>query len=150
MEAIGRPDWATPALAFRWVRNPEDRSDLVALSGMKDLKPEVIDLPDLSTRMEGVRAGMSGVHDYDVQSAFIETEAHPGPTVLFIGDSYSRDFMAPYFAPHVGRFAWMHQQWCGFDWRVFDVVRPDYVVVMPVDRAARCRHGQRPLNMPAI
>ncbi len=147
VRAIGRPDWVTPASTLPWRRGREDNSDLVALSGMKDVKRDLIDLPDLSARRTGVRRMVSGIHDYDVQSAFTETEANPGPTVLFIGDSYSREFMAPYFAPHVGRFVWMHQQWCGFDWRIFDIVKPDDVIVMPVDRAARCRRGQRPLHM---
>jgi hypothetical protein len=55
--------------------------------------------------------------------------------------------MPPYFASAVGRFAWIHQQWCGFDWRVFDVVKPDYVIVMPADRWAACSKGRRPHNM---
>lgn len=147
--ALKRPDWALAPNRLTWRRTPEMTADLARMSGVGRARVEMMDSPDLDaqTAMLNLKL-MNGVVDRSARAGFIDETGHAGPTVLFIGDSYSADFMPPYFAAHVGRFAWIHQQWCGFDWKVFDVVKPDYVIVMPVDRAASCKKGGRPLNMP--
>jgi len=57
--------------------------------------------------------------------------------------------MAPLFLDHVGRYAWVHHDECAFDWAVIDKVKPDIVLIAPVEREARCRGG-RPLHLPAL
>ncbi len=147
--ALKRPDWRLDQRQLSWRRTVEDNSDLLHLSGVASPQREMMDRPDLTATSASLTRGLlNGIADYPGRAGFIDTTGHAGPTVLFIGDSYSADFMPPYFAAHVGRFAWIHQQWCRFDWRVFDVVRPDYVVLMPVDRWASCEKRGRPLHMP--
>ncbi|MHB8284981.1 MAG: alginate O-acetyltransferase AlgX-related protein [Caulobacteraceae bacterium] len=148
-DGLKRPNWRIPLDQLVWRRVREDDHDLARMGGASSLTPDLMDTPDLASRTDKLTLKlMNGVSDYGARLGFIDETGHPGPTVLFIGDSYSADFMPPYFANAVGRFAWIHQQWCGFDWRIFDVVKPDYVIVMPVDRAASCSKGQRPRNMP--
>jgi hypothetical protein len=91
---------------------------------------------------------IDGLDNGPGRSNAVSSTGHPGPTVLIIGDSYSQDFMPPYFAAHVGHIAWIYHRACGFDWTVFDRVKPDYVIVMPADRSAACKPGGRPLHMP--
>jgi hypothetical protein len=149
--ALKRPDWRLAFDRLAWRRAPEQTQDLARMSGAAHLQPAMMDTPDLASRNDRLTLKlMTGVNDYGARSGFIDETGHAGPTVLFIGDSYSADFMAPYFAESVGRFAWIHQQWCGFDWRVFDAVKPDYVILMPVDRAASCAKGRRPRNLPPL
>jgi hypothetical protein len=146
--ALGRPDWRIPHDRLAWLRTPEQSQDLARLAGVTDLGDEMMDAPALAKRTESLNAKpIDGIEDHGPRAGFIDETGRPGPTVLFIGDSYSADFMPPYFANSVGRFAWIHQQWCGFDWRVFDAVKPDLVIVMPVDRWASCNKGNRPDNM---
>lgn len=148
ISALKRRDWRLSPASLTWRREPEQDHDLARLAGVARLPMEMIDTPDLAAQTDGLTAKlMAGVDDYGARPGFIDETGHPGPTVLVIGDSYSAEFMAPYFSHAVGRFAWIHQNWCGFDWRVFDAVKPDYVVVMPVDRAASCKRGQRPHNL---
>jgi hypothetical protein len=146
--ALKHPDWRIPLGQLVWRQGHEQTQDLARLAGTINLPVKPMDTPDLTSRTDSLTVQlMNGVSDYGARSGFIDETGHPGPTVLFIGDSYSADFMPPYFASAVGRFAWIHQQWCGFDWRVFDVVKPDYVIVMPADRWAACSKGRRPHNM---
>ena len=149
VQKLGKPDWTLAPDRLAWRQGPEDRSDLASMSGVTGLRPLAMTVPDLSTLgTYAQREPIRGVTE-DVQHlGFIDKTGRAGPTVLIVGDSYSADFLPPFFAAHVGRFAWTHQEWCRFDWNVFDAVRPDYVILMPADRWAACRKGARPLHMP--
>jgi len=37
-----------------------------------------------------------------------------GPTVVVIGDSFTREFWNDYFSLHVGKYVWIHHEECGF------------------------------------
>ncbi|MHB8285366.1 MAG: alginate O-acetyltransferase AlgX-related protein [Caulobacteraceae bacterium] len=147
--ALKRPEWRVDVHQLVWRRTHEQNQDLARLSGAGNLPVEPMETPDLTARTDSLHEGlMNGVSDYGARASFIDETGHPGLTVLVIGDSFSADFMAPDFAAAVGRFAWIHQQGCGFDWRVFDAVKPDYVILMPTDRFASCSKGRRPHNWP--
>jgi hypothetical protein len=51
-----------------------------------------------------------------------------GPTVMVIGDSFTRGFWQDYFAAHAGRYLWMHHELCGFQRSVIDEHAPELVV----------------------
>ena len=148
-EAANRPDWRIPPDQLVWRRAPEQNQDLALLAGTIHLPAKMMDAPDLTARTASLDPRpINGVDDHGARPSFIDDSGHPGPTVLIIGDSYTSDFLPPYFARSAGRLAWVHQQGCGFDGRVFDLIKPDYVILMPVDRAASCKRGQRPRNLP--
>ena len=77
---------------------------------------------------------------------FIETFDKPGPKILILGDSLTLDFFPPLLLQHVGSAIWVHHEYCGFDWRVIDELRPDEVWWMPGERIFLCQHW--PIGFP--
>jgi alginate O-acetyltransferase complex protein AlgJ len=77
---------------------------------------------------------------------FIETFDRPGPKILIFGDSLTLDFFPPLLLQHVGSVIWVHHEYCGFDWRVIDKIRPDEVWYMPGERVFLCQHS--PVGLP--
>jgi hypothetical protein len=149
VQGLGRPDWIKPPDSLHWREAPETMADLQRMSGASDLPTKSMLAPDLTAQRQSLSESIiDGLDESLAHSNAIATTGHPGPTVLIIGDSYTQDFMPPYFASHVGKIAWLHHQWCGFDWNVFDRVKPDYVIFMPADRFASCARGVRPFHMP--
>ena len=72
-----------------------------------------------------------------------------GPTVLIIGNSFTHDLLAPMLGQHVGRVVWVHNLFCGFDWKWVEAFKPDEVWWMPTERQMLCRPGVRPLGLPS-
>ena len=77
---------------------------------------------------------------------FIQTFDKPGPKILIFGDSLTLDFFPPMLLQHVGSVIWVHHEYCGFDWRVIDEIRPDEVWWMPGERIFLCQHS--PIGFP--
>jgi alginate O-acetyltransferase complex protein AlgJ len=61
-----------------------------------------------------------------------------GPTVLVIGDSFTRGFWQDYFAMHAGRYVWMHHEQCGFALSVVETYAPEVVILAPTERQMFC------------
>jgi hypothetical protein len=68
---------------------------------------------------------------------FVETGRN-GPTVLVIGDSFTRGFWQDYFGLHAGKYIWMHHELCGFAASVVERYAPDIVILAPVERQMFC------------
>jgi alginate O-acetyltransferase complex protein AlgJ len=68
---------------------------------------------------------------------FVET-GRAGPTVLVIGDSFTRGFWQDYFGLHAGKYIWMHHELCGFAVSVVEREAPDIVVLAPAERQMFC------------
>jgi alginate O-acetyltransferase complex protein AlgJ len=138
--ALGRPDWILPPARLTWRRWIDGNSDLMRMSGRGDVSPDAVLDPVMGPY--AVRplstAPIPNIQDQATLASFVSVNGRPGPAVLVIGDSYSAYFMPRYFLPFVSRFGWIHQRGCGFDRRVFDRIKPDYVLLMPVDREASC------------
>jgi hypothetical protein len=77
---------------------------------------------------------------------FIETFDKPGQKILILGDSLTLDFFPPMLLQHVGSVIWVHHEYCGFDWRLIDEIRPDEVWWMPGERIFLCQHW--PIGFP--
>ena len=75
----------------------------------------------------------SGVTDEDA----IET-SRGGPTVVVIGDSFTRGFWNDYFSLHAGKYVWIHHEECGFFVSVVETYHPDIVILAPVERQMFC------------
>ena len=144
LETIGRPDWRFPIDPSAWY----DRTFVGDLPAMAGLEPRE-DRAPVERRFEGPalpRVTLQGLH-FATDAPFVIEGRSRGPTVLVIGDSFTKDPMPPFFIDHVGRYAWAHHDECAFDWAIFDRVKPDIVLFAPVERDARCRGG-RPLHLP--
>jgi alginate O-acetyltransferase complex protein AlgJ len=65
-----------------------------------------------------------------------------GPTVVVIGDSFTREFWNDYFSLHAGKYVWIHHEECGFFISVVEAYHPDVVILAPVERQMFCSgHG---------
>ena len=65
-----------------------------------------------------------------------------GPTVVVIGDSFTREFWNDYFSLHAGKYVWIHHEECGFFISVVEAYHPDIVILAPVERQMFCSgHG---------
>jgi hypothetical protein len=136
--AFGQP-WTIDPARLGWrLAKPFD-SDLVRLAGAVDLPqelaPEPPEGPDLAPESGRLPDIPHGVYP----PPFIVQGGRPGPTVLIIGDSYAADFVEQYFRRSGVTLAWIHQADCGFDRRIFDRAKPDFVVLMPAARLESCR-----------
>jgi alginate O-acetyltransferase complex protein AlgJ len=80
----------------------------------------------------------------------ITPEVRRGPTVLVLGDSFTRGHLAPMIAANGGRAIWLHHQGCEFDWQWIEKFQPDQVWYMPTERYFLCAPGRRPKGMPGL
>lgn len=146
VEAMGHADWRIAPESLTWATHSLDNGDLPRLAGRVAAK-EMVEIHALtSVPPEARKTLIEGVRFAAAQPFVIET-GHAGPTILIIGDSFTADPFPPYFAEFAGKVAWVHQDLCAFDWGVIDKVRPDQVLIVPVEREAIC-HGARPIGFP--
>lgn len=137
VEALERADWRIAPETLHWSTVELENGDLPRLAG-RSPEQEQVEIHDRTALPPGVaRRPLEGLRFNDAKPYIVET-GKPGPTVLIIGDSYTEDPFAPYFAPFVGRLAWAHEDGCEFDWRIVDRVKPDVVLLLPVARNAVC------------
>ncbi|MBV9567661.1 MAG: hypothetical protein JO172_05945 [Hyphomicrobiales bacterium] len=142
--AMGRPDFAIPLAGVGWTQATVLDGDLPRLAGQAPI-PEVVRNPDILQLPEGAsRTNLSG-YQAKLEPLSISSRT-PGPTVLIIGDSFTAFYFPPYFARVAGRVVWMHQEDCRFDWNIVSSVKPEFVLLMPTERFARCPGGGRPVN----
>jgi alginate O-acetyltransferase complex protein AlgJ len=135
VEADSHPDWRMdPSSALApIVRKGGDMAKILGLSDKISEDTEKLTLP------YGRRIPLP---DND----FIETFDKPGQKILILGDSLTLDFFPPMLLQHVGSVIWVHHEYCGFDWRVIDELRPDEVWWMPGERIFLCQH--QPIGFP--
>lgn len=136
--ALGQP-WTIDPKSMNWRPGRAVDSDLVRLGGdfglPPELSPEPPGGPDVAP--ETGRFRDLGVSPYPPPFAQPGRAAHP--LVLVIGDSYAADFFGQYFRRAGVSWAWSHQADCRFDHRIFERVRPDFVVLAPASRLESCR-----------
>lgn len=142
VSALGRPDWTILPNEAIWRSEPAPEDDLARMAGIAERATEAVDAPHLFAfkSAPGEPQPIPGLKDNPEQPAYV-VGAGAGPTVLVIGDSYTRHFMPPYFAPFVGRLAWIHHRQCGVDLAVLDKVNPDYVILATAERYAVCENA---------
>ncbi|CAN5776381.1 hypothetical protein BH11PSE1_BH11PSE1_32210 [soil metagenome] len=144
VQAMGQPGWRIDPKTLSWATVALDNGDLPRLAGQPQAL-EQVEIHDATALPSGVaRAPIPGLEARSAPSFLIDT-GKPGPTLVVVGDSFTADPMPPYFAAHVGKLIWVHEDRCTFDWRVMARARPDYVVFLPAAREAVCG-GARPAH----
>lgn len=144
VDAMGRPDWRIDPNSLTWETKALDNGDLPRLAGQPQAVEQVETHERVGLPPGAVRAPIPGLEARVNPPILIDT-GKPGPTVLIVGDSFTVYAMPPYFAPFVGKLAWVHEDRCTFDWRVMARVKPDYVLFLPAAREAICG-GARPAH----
>jgi alginate O-acetyltransferase complex protein AlgJ len=135
--ALGKTDWTIdPARVLRGFVpvGGGDLARLLALSANLAVEDADIDLAPY-----GARPLEAGPFETQFESGgdLIET-GRDGPTVLVIGDSFTRGFWQDYFALHVKRYVWMHHEQCGFKHSAVAAAKPDIVILAPTERQMFC------------
>jgi hypothetical protein len=135
--AAGHGDWTIdPARAFKgFARVPGgDLARLLDVSADISDEEAIIDLSSYAPPT----AKLSAIDtEFESGGDLVET-GRPGPTVLVIGDSFTRQFWQDNFALHVARYVWLHHEQCGFKPGVVAQFHPDLVVLAPTERMAFC------------
>ncbi len=134
---LGRPSWVIAPEDMQWRQQRATDQDLVRLSGLVDLAPERLPEPPEGPDSRPLNYSISGLNHGEHPAPLLLPGK--GPIVLIIGDSYMSDFMPQYFRRAGLRLAWAHQGECRFDRRIFDRIRPDYVILAPAARLEACR-----------
>jgi hypothetical protein len=135
VRALGKPEWTIdPARALRGFESVPggDLARLLAISA--DVTDEDARI-DLSAYPPPPPA-TSIATQFESGGDLVETG--PGPTVLVIGDSFTRGFWQDYFALHAGRYVWMHHEQCGFMQSIIESYAPEIVILAPTERQMFC------------
>jgi hypothetical protein len=119
------------------------------LARMVRISSHVTELDQFLALPDGRRETFSGAEAFPTYPTYTMTLDQPGPTVLIIGDSFTRDFFGRLIAQRVGRVVWTHHRVCGFDWKWVEQFRPDEVWWMPTERQMLCRPGASPKGFPS-
>ena len=135
--ALGRSDWIIDPVRVLRGFVPVAGGDLARLLALsKDLNDEdaEIDLAPYGAQPVAVRSFET---QFESGGDLIET-AHDGPTIAVIGDSFTRGFWQDYFGLHAKRYVWLHHEQCGFKESVIEALKPDIVILAPVERQMFC------------
>ena len=135
--ALGQP-WTIEAATLHWRPAKPADSDLVRLAGAFDLPQELAPEPPEGPHVAPESGRMPDLARGGYPPPFVALGRRAHPAVLIVGDSYAADFVEQYFRKAGVTLAWIHQADCGFDRRIFDRVRPDFVVLMPAARLESC------------
>ena len=138
--ALGRPDWIIdPGRAVRGFETVAGGDLARLLSVSKDITDEDARI-DLSAYGAPPPEAVPVDTQFEEGGDLVET-GRDGPTVVVIGDSFTRGFWQPYFALNAARYVWIHHEQCGFKPSVIERYAPDLVVLAPVERQMFCRGG---------
>src|SRR5947209_18617045 len=135
-----KPDWAIdPARALRGFERVEggDLARLLAISADVTDEDAAIDLSSLGPAPPPATAIAT---QFESGGDLVET-GRDGPTIVVIGDSFTRVFWQNYFALRAGRYVWMHHELCGFKLSLLDEYAPALVILAPVERQMFCAGG---------
>lgn len=146
-------------------------NSIMTLAGMPDWRIDPLDALGPSVKTAGGElARFLGVQQWTsdtdrtlripdpLDSASVIDNGHQGfydvpgygnsQTILVLGDSFSRNYMRPYFARHASHVVWTHHDNCRFDWSVIERYKPDIVIFILVERGFGWCAGRSPANMP--
>ena len=137
VEALRQGDWTIdPVSVLRGFEGVPggDLARLLAVSASVTDEDAVI---DLSPYRPAAFETMPIDTQFESGGDLVET-GRAGPTVLVIGDSFTRGFWQDYFGLHAGKYIWMHHELCGFAISVVERYAPDIVILAPAERQMFC------------
>jgi alginate O-acetyltransferase complex protein AlgJ len=137
-KVASHPDWqinVASALGPTTIVTGGDLARMVGINGDVTEPDQLLAFP--AARRETLGSGLDQIYSLTLDQ--------PGPTILIIGDSFAH-LLASVLAQHAGRVVWMHHQWCGFDWKGVEELKPDEVWWLPTERYMLC--GAKPRNFP--
>lgn len=137
VSALNKPEWAfDPARVVKGFA-PVQGGDLARLLAVShDIGDEdaIIDLSSYG----GKPPPATPIDTQFEDGGDLVESSHDGPTVVVIGDSFTRGYWQDYFGLRAGRYVWIHHEQCGFMDSVVDSFDPAIVVLAPVERQMFC------------
>lgn len=150
MRAAGRSGWQVLPARVEKGFEPAPGGDLARMLGVdkyvEDLQMR-LDLGDYELAPYSERV----LDDREIMPSYVLTRDDPaasGPTVMVIGDSFTRAHFRDLAMLHAARLVWTHHNQCAFDWGLVETYKPDLVILAPTERYALCAPGRSPKNMP--
>lgn len=136
-DAVGEPGWKLdPARVLRGFEPVPggDLARLLAISG--DISDEEAKI-DLSPYGSPPPPAVPIDTNFESGGDLVVT-GRGGPTVVVIGDSFTRGYWQDYFALRAGRYVWLHHELCDFAFSVVESYEPAIVVLAPAERQMFC------------
>lgn len=151
MRAAGRADWTVdPARVETGVEDVKENglSRMIGLEGVLFDRQPVIDL----TSYAPPRYRIEDLSDRKEQATYVATSEgnEGGPTVMVIGDSFTRYYFRELLMLKASRLVWTHHDQCGFDWALVERYKPDLLILAPTERYGLCAPGRAPRNEPDV
>jgi alginate O-acetyltransferase complex protein AlgJ len=145
VDALGRAEWKIdPHRVLRGFK-PVPGGDLARLLAVSTVLVDEDATIDLSGYAPApLKLSQIPLHANDggdlVESSgdLVETGRN-GPTVLVIGDSFTRHLWRDFFVLHAARYVWIYHEHCRFARDVLDRYRPDIVILAPIEPYMICR-----------
>lgn len=140
VDALRKPEWTIdPARVLRGFESVPG-GDLARLLAISDHVTDEDARIDLSAYGPPAPPATQIATQAESGGDLVET-GRAGPTVVVVGDSFTRGFWQEYFALHAGRYVWMHHEQCGFAMSVVEFYEPAIVVLAPTERQMFCWSG---------
>lgn len=150
MRASGRSGWQVEPTRIEKGFEPMPGGDLARMLGMDahvDDQQMTLDLGSYKP----APFSETVLEDREVMPSYVVTRDAPdasGPTVMVIGDSFTRAHFRDLVMLHARRLVWTHHNQCAFDWGLVETYKPDLVILAPTERYALCAPGRSPKGMP--
>jgi hypothetical protein len=150
MRAAGLDDWQVDPARVEKGFEPAHGGDLARMLGVEAQVADRQMRLDLGAYTPAPYTE-TVLDDREVMPSYVlirEAGAASGPTVMVIGDSFTRTHFRDLIMLHAGRLIWTHHNQCAFDWGLVETYKPDLVILAPTERYALCAPGRSPKGMP--
>lgn len=150
MQAAGLADWQLDPARVEKGFEPAHGGDLARMLGVEAYVTDRQMALDLASYKPAAFT-VEILEDRDVMPSYVVTRDAPdasGPTVMVIGDSFTRGHFRDPIMLHAKRLIWTHHNQCAFDWGLIETYKPDLVILAPTERYALCAPGRSPKGMP--
>lgn len=137
VEALHQPGWTIDPIRVLRGFGPVPGGDLARLLAVSNSVTDEDAVIDLSPYRPTALLTRPIDTQFESGGDLVET-GRAGPTVLVIGDSFTRGFWQDYFGLHAGKYIWMHHELCGFAINVVERAAPDIVILAPAERQMFC------------
>jgi alginate O-acetyltransferase complex protein AlgJ len=137
VQTLGKFDWViAPDKVFRGFE-PVPGGDLARMLGISADTTDRQAQIDLSP-YGPLRLAITPIDTGAPTGGDLVETGRPGPTVMVLGDSFTRYYWQDYFGLHAGRYIWIHGELCAFRPELIERYRPDIVVLAPTERFMFC------------
>ena len=147
----GHADWAVdPVRVESGIEDVRENglSRMIGLEGVLFDRQPTIDLAPYAPTPYRIE----NLADRKEQPTYVATSDgnKGGPTVMVIGDSFTRYYFRELLMLKASRLIWTHHDQCAFDWGLVERYKPDLLILAPTERYGLCAPGRAPRDEPRV